>query len=39
MGIVVEDYDSLDSYPKLILYEGYYCRGKGQEIAPYIEKK
>ena len=31
-GVTVEDYESLNEQPGLILYEGYYVRGRGGEI-------
>jgi hypothetical protein len=31
-GITVNDYESLNEHPELILYEGYYVRGKGGQI-------
>ena len=38
-GIVVEDYETFDSHLELILYEGYYCKGKDKETEIHIEKK
>jgi hypothetical protein len=31
-GVTIEDYESLNEHPELILYEGYYISGKGGEI-------
>jgi hypothetical protein len=31
-GVTIEDYESLNEQPELILYEGYYMRGRGGEI-------
>jgi hypothetical protein len=31
-GVTVEDYESLNEHPELILYEGYHIRGRGGEI-------
>jgi len=38
-GVVVNDYDSLDNYPELILYEGYYREVSGQATDIHLEKK
>jgi len=38
-GVAIEDYDSLDSHPELILYEGYYLEIGGQARDIHIEKK
>jgi hypothetical protein len=31
-GITVENYESFNAHPELILYDGYYVRGKGGEV-------
>lgn len=38
-GVAIEDYQSLDNHPDLILYEGYYCEARGQITDGEIEKK
>lgn len=38
-GVAIEDYQSLDNHPDLILYEGYYCESRGQITDGKIEKK
>ncbi len=38
-GIVIDDYDSLDNHPELILYEGCYREVGGQATDIRIEKK
>lgn len=38
-GVAIKDYQSLDSHPDLILYEGYYCEARGQITDGEIEKK
>ncbi len=38
-GIAIDDYESLDSRPELILYEGYYLEIGGQARDIHIEKK
>ena len=37
--VAIEDYQSLDNHPDLILYEGYYCVTRGQITDGEIEKK
>jgi len=37
--VAIEDYQSLDNHPDLILYEGYYCVARGQITDGEIEKK
>jgi hypothetical protein len=38
-GVTIEDYDSLDAHPELILYEGHYSEtGEGKAMDIYIEK-
>jgi hypothetical protein len=37
--VAIEDYQSLDNHPDLILYEGYYCASRGQITDGVIEKK
>jgi hypothetical protein len=36
--VVVEDYESLDNHPELILYEGY-CREAGGQLDIHMEEK
>jgi hypothetical protein len=31
-GITIENYESLNEHPEMILYEGYYVRGRGGEV-------
>lgn len=31
-GLTIKDYESLKEHPELILYEGYYSRGRGGEV-------
>jgi hypothetical protein len=38
-GVAIDDYDSLDDYPELILYEGYYREVSGQATDIHLEKK
>ena len=38
-GITIEDYESLDDHPELILYEGYYQENGRGETDIHIEKK
>lgn len=38
-GVAIEDYQSLDNHPDLILYEGYYREARGQITDGEIEKK
>jgi hypothetical protein len=47
-GITINDYESLSEHPELIVYEGYYVRGKGGEVtikkwegvgSPFLEEK
>jgi hypothetical protein len=38
-GVSIEDYQSLDNHPDLILHEGYYCEARGQIIDGEIEEK
>jgi len=37
--VTVDDYDSLDGYPELVLYEGYYQVTDGHAVNIRIEKK
>ncbi len=37
-GVTIEDYESLNEHPELILYEGYYY-GRGQRSVIVIEKR
>lgn len=38
-GVTVDNYGSLDSYPELVLYDGYYQLTAGQATNIRIEKK
>jgi hypothetical protein len=38
-GIKIEDYDNLDEYPELVLYEGYYQANDGRADNIKIEKQ
>jgi len=38
-GVAIEDYESLDGYPKLVLYAGYYRSVLGIATDIHIEKK
>jgi hypothetical protein len=38
-GVTVDDYESLDNYPELVLYEGYYQVVDGQVVNIRIEKQ
>lgn len=38
-GLKIEDYDSLDDYPELVLYEGYYQMNDGRADNIQIEKQ
>lgn len=29
-GVAIDDYESLDNHPDLIVYEGYYCETRGR---------
>lgn len=38
-GVAIDDYESLDSHPELILYKGYYLEISGEARDIHIEKK
>jgi len=38
-GAAIDNYESLDSHPELILYEGYYCEMGRQAPDIHIEKR
>lgn len=38
-GVTINDYQSLDSHPELVLYEGHYQNMEGQAVNIQIEKK
>lgn len=38
-GVAIDDYEGLDSYPELILYQGYYLEIGGEPRDIHIEKK
>ena len=38
-GVAIDDHESLDSHPELILYEGYYLKIGGEAKDIHIEKK
>jgi hypothetical protein len=38
-SVTIDDYGSLDNYPELVLYEGYYREVSGQATDIHIEKK
>lgn len=38
-GLKIEDYDNLDDYPELVLYEGYYQENDGRADNIKIEKQ
>lgn len=38
-GVTINDYQSLDSHPELVLYEGYYQNMQGQAVNIQIKKK
>ncbi|HEY86493.1 MAG TPA: hypothetical protein G4O06_00430 [Dehalococcoidia bacterium] len=38
-GETINDYDSLDSHPELILYEGHYEETRGEAMNIYIAEK
>lgn len=38
-GVTIDDYESLDTHPELVLYEGYYREIDGEATDIHIQKK